>query len=91
MTTIGEVGTEGQITIERELLDRLGVQPGWLALQRVVDGHIEVHFVPPEHNRSLKGILAPYTNVTVSPEEWHEAVERAWDESVRADWDGREG
>ena len=52
------VGPKGQVVIAKEIRDRLGVEPGWLALQRVVGDHVEVHFLPPEHRKSLKGSLA---------------------------------
>jgi AbrB family looped-hinge helix DNA binding protein len=85
-----KVGTKGQVVIEKAIRDRLGIEPGWIALQRLVDDHIEIHFIPPEHNRSLAGCLAPYTNVRVSPEEWHDVAERAVEEAARDDWLGRE-
>lgn len=81
------VGPKGQVVIAKEIRDRLGVEPGSLAIQRVVEDHVEIHFVPPPHRRSLRGILAPYTNVSLPPEKWHEAVERAWEEAVREDWE----
>ena len=78
------VGTKGQVVIDKEIRDQLGVGPGWLALQRLVDGHVEISFVPPEHNRSLKGCLAPYTDVVVAPgEEWKKAREKAWEGAAR--------
>ncbi len=85
------VGPKGQVVIAKEISDRLGVKPGWLALQRMVDNHVEVYFLPPEHNRSLKGSLAPYTNVQVDPgEDWDRAREEAWAAAAReevAGWD----
>lgn len=54
------VGSKGQVVISKEIRDQLGVRPGWMALQRVVDDHVELRFAPPEHNESLLGILAPY-------------------------------
>ena len=72
------VGPKGQIVIAREFRDRLGVGPGWMALQLLVDDHLEVHFLPPEHNESLKGVLAPYITRTIPEEEWPEAREEAW-------------
>lgn len=78
-----KVGQKGQIVIEKEIRDRLGVLPGWTALQLLVDDHVEVYFVPPEHSRSLAGILAPYVKQSLSQEEWHEAKEKAWEEAVR--------
>lgn len=72
------VGSKGQVVIAKEIRDRLGVEPGWIALQRLVGDHVEIHFVPPVHRRSLKGILARYVKRRVSEEEWAEARARAW-------------
>ena len=74
------VGQKGQVVISKKIRDELGVKPGWLALQIIVDRHVEIYFVPPEHNRSLLGSLAPYTDVVVQPgEEWTKAKEKAWE------------
>ena len=83
-----KVGAKGQVTIEKRIRDALGVGKGWTVLQRLVDGHVELRFVPPtpahrEHNRSLKGALAKYTDVSVPPEEWTEAREKAWAAAIR--------
>ena len=78
------VSRKSQVVIAKEFRDRLGVEPGWLALQRLVGDHVEVHFLPPEHNESLKGSLAPSTNVRVPPgPAWRAAKERAWAEAAR--------
>ena len=78
------VGKKGQIVITKKIRDELGVEPGSLTNQTVVDGHLEIHFFPPEHNRSLLGSLAPYTNVVVEPgDEWHEVKEKAWEAAAR--------
>jgi bifunctional DNA-binding transcriptional regulator/antitoxin component of YhaV-PrlF toxin-antitoxin module len=55
------VGERGQITIEREIREQLGIKPKDLAIQRVQDGRLIVEFNrPPEpHMRSLAGILGP--------------------------------
>ena len=77
MATI--VGPKGQIVITKEIRDRLGVKPGWLTVQRVVDDHVEVYFVPPEHSDSLKGCLADYVAAGVSSSpEWDDARAEAW-------------
>ena len=76
------VGTKGQVVIAKELRDRLGVGAGWVALQRVVDGHLEMTFLPPEHRESLKGSLAPHIRATVPAEDWPRARERAWRDAV---------
>lgn len=79
----GKVGPKGQIVIAKEIRNSLGLEPGWLALQRLVDDHVEVYFLPPRHRKSLKGCLAPYTTVRVAPgPEWDEARERAWEQAA---------
>lgn len=73
------VGARGQVVIAKEIRDGLGVKPGWLALQRLVDDHVEVFFVPPEHRKSLKGSLAKHTKLGISPgDEWEQARNGAW-------------
>lgn len=78
------VGPKGQVVIAKEIRDRLGVERGWLALQRLVGNRVEVCFLPPEHRRSLKASLAGHTKVRVAPgKEWDRAREAAWSEAVR--------
>ncbi len=74
-----KVGSKGQVVIEKGIRDKLGVGPGWLALQRVVDGHVEITFLPPEHNRSLYGSLGQHTTIRIPLTEvaWDEAREQA--------------
>jgi bifunctional DNA-binding transcriptional regulator/antitoxin component of YhaV-PrlF toxin-antitoxin module len=76
------VGTKGQVVIDHEIREALGVAPGWLAAQRLVDDHVEIRFFPPEHDRSLLGILADAAKRRVSLEKWPEARERAWAEAA---------
>ena len=78
------VGTKGQVVIAKEIRKQLGIEPGWLTVQRLVDGHVQIYFVPPEHSRSLKGVLAPYTKQHLPPGEWDRAREAAWEEAARA-------
>jgi AbrB family looped-hinge helix DNA binding protein len=81
------VGTKGQVVIEKELRDQLGIKPGWRAIQKIVDGRLEIRFRPPEHNRSVAGILARKgRRSTTKDDEWYEIEERAWEEAVREDW-----
>ena len=78
------VGQKGQVVISKKIRDELGVAPGWMAVQSVVNGHLEIHFFPPMHNRSLLGCLAPYTDVVVQPEDdWAKIKEDAWAEAVQ--------
>lgn len=77
------VGAKGQVVIAKEIRDQLGIQPGWLALQRLVDDRVELCFVPPEHNESLMGCLAPYTTVRIPTEKaLHQASEDAMAETA---------
>lgn len=90
MTAAYHVGQKGQIVIAKEIRDRLGVKPGWTALQRVVDGHLEVHFMPPPHRRSLKGVLAPYIKNRIGDRDWNEVREEAWADAIRERWGRKE-
>jgi bifunctional DNA-binding transcriptional regulator/antitoxin component of YhaV-PrlF toxin-antitoxin module len=83
------VGQKGQIVIAKEIRERLGVGPGWVALQRLVGDHVEVYFVPPEHRKSLKGSLKKHIRSRVAPgEEWDRAREAAWSEAARDKTEG---
>ena len=75
-----KVGTKGQVVIEKSLRERLGVEPGHFAVQRIVGDHVEIRFHPPEHDCSLRGVLSAVTARSVAPEEWRDAKERAWSE-----------
>lgn len=78
------VGLKGQIVIAKEIRDRLGVAPGWVALQRLVGNHVEVYFLPPAHRKSLKGSLARHIKARAgSGEEWSRARESAWRKAAR--------
>ena len=74
------VGAKGQVVIAKEIRERLGVKPGWVALQRLVGDRVEIYFLPPQHRESLKGDLAKYLQTHVAPGE-------AWDEARRAAWE----
>ena len=79
-----KVGTKGQVVIDKKIRDQLGIGPGWMALQRLVDDHVEIYFVGPEHNRSLLGSLKKFTDIVIQPgEEWDKAREEAWAAAAR--------
>src|SRR5579863_5670176 len=56
MTNI--VGEKGQVVIEKPIREALGILPGSTAVQELRDDHVEIRFYPPEHRRSLRGVLA---------------------------------
>jgi hypothetical protein len=61
-----------------------------MANQTLVADHIEIRFYPPEHNRSLRGVLRKYATPVLSTDELREAQDKAWEEAATKDW-GREG
>jgi bifunctional DNA-binding transcriptional regulator/antitoxin component of YhaV-PrlF toxin-antitoxin module len=77
-----KVGTKGQIVIDKQIREKLGVEPGWIALQILVGERVEIAFVPPEHNESLHGSLARYatadkdsgTPASAKATAWHAAA-----------------
>lgn len=81
------VGPKGQIVIAKEIRDKLGIEPGWRALQRVEDDHVVVYFLPPANNRSMFGVLAPYITEDVKKRvdkmDWHEITEAAWEAAAQ--------
>jgi bifunctional DNA-binding transcriptional regulator/antitoxin component of YhaV-PrlF toxin-antitoxin module len=77
MTT---VGAKYQMVIDREARQRLGVQPGWIAVQAVVGDRLEVRFLPPEHTESLAGSLRRYAQRPVS--DYAAEKRAAWDAEV---------
>jgi bifunctional DNA-binding transcriptional regulator/antitoxin component of YhaV-PrlF toxin-antitoxin module len=81
------VGQKGQIVIEKPIRDALRLEPGHLAIQRLVSDHVEIYFYPPEHEESLRGVLADRVKRTAHAEEWSEAQEEAWSAAVRSEWD----
>jgi bifunctional DNA-binding transcriptional regulator/antitoxin component of YhaV-PrlF toxin-antitoxin module len=77
------VGTKGQVTLEKEIRDALGVGPGWRAIQRLEENRVVIEFLPPKHRRSLAGILTDATTVRAPTEEdLQAAVEQAWAEAA---------
>ncbi|MBI3743578.1 MAG: AbrB/MazE/SpoVT family DNA-binding domain-containing protein [Chloroflexi bacterium] len=82
---MNKIGAKGQLVIEKEIRDKLGVAPGSRAIQRVVNDHLEVRFVPAARKRSLYGILRPYSKVSIPQSEWHRAKEAAW-ASIADEW-----
>ena len=72
------VGTKGQVVIAKEIRDRLGIEPGAETVQTIVDGHVELHFIPKRGRKSLRGALAKYVTHPVSDEQLREWRQEAW-------------
>ena len=72
------VGEKGQLVIEKPIREALGVEPGYVSVQVLVEDHVEIRFFPPEHRRSLRGLLAGATGKRVPAEEWEQARQQAW-------------
>lgn len=69
-TGLGDkVGLGGEVVIAKDIRDRLGVKPGWRALQRLTGDHLEIYFLPPEHTRSLAGSLKSFIKRAAPTEE----------------------
>jgi len=52
-----KVSERGQITIDHKARKELKVEPGMIAYQRVVNGRLEIVFLPAPHRRSLFGVF----------------------------------
>lgn len=76
---VRKVGPKGQVVIEKEIRDELGIEPGWEAIQHIENGQVVMTFIPPKHHRSLFGILAPHIKRSFPTEEaLNQAKEEAW-------------
>jgi bifunctional DNA-binding transcriptional regulator/antitoxin component of YhaV-PrlF toxin-antitoxin module len=48
----------GHVVIAKEIRDQLGIKPGWIAVQRVVDDRLEISLMPPEAEQSSAPVEA---------------------------------
>lgn len=78
------MGTKYQVVIGREARRRLGIEPGWVAVETVVGDRLEMRFLPPEHDRSLAGGLGRYAKG--APPEPSEEERAAWEAHVDEGW-----
>ena len=85
---VENVGDNGEVVIDGKLREELGIGPGWFALQKVVDGRLEVEFLPPEHNESMAGSAAEYVKGGEIPADadWGKIRDEAWAKAVRDDF-----
>jgi hypothetical protein len=70
------------VVIAKAIREKLGIKQGWMAIQRLVDDHVEIYFVPPEHDRPLKGCLAPHVKQSLPNSSWRRGRAVAWGESI---------
>lgn len=70
------VGERFQITIDKQVRRELGIKPGDLAVERVVDGRLVVDFVPRPHRESQFGIFRRPGNAPIT--DWQAVRDRAW-------------
>ncbi len=78
-----KVGQKGQVVIDHEIREALGIEPGQVAVQRRVDNRVEIRFYPAEHDRSLMGVLANAVTRDVDHEDWEKIRREAWEAAAR--------
>jgi AbrB family looped-hinge helix DNA binding protein len=73
-----KVGERFQITIDKAIRERLGVQPGDQAIEWVEADKLVVSFVRP-NNESMLGIVKRMTGREIEPiTDWQALYDRAW-------------
>lgn len=75
---VTRIGHKVQIVIEKPIRDALGLEPGSLAVQKLIDNPLEIYFYPVEHKQSLRGVLAAKICRRVSADEWATMRETVW-------------
>lgn len=79
-----KVGTKWQVVIEKDVREKLQVQPGSRTIQRVVGDKVEIAFIPPPHKKSLRGILAKHIHPRYKKEtSWEKIRETTWKRVAR--------
>ena len=81
------LGAKGQVVIEKAIRESLGIEAGYVAVQRLVGDHVEIQFYPPEHDRSLRGALARAGQPVLTSEELAAARVAVWNAAAQAEWD----
>lgn len=73
------VGERFQITIDKQVREQLGIQPGDQAVEWVESGKLVVGFLPRPHNESMLGILKKLSDKPIEPiTDWEAYFDRAW-------------
>lgn len=78
--TILTVTTKGQVTLRKELLRHLGIEPGQkIKADKLPDGRITLRAARPSGSiESFIGVLAGKTTKVATIEEMNEAIEAGW-------------
>lgn len=79
------IGEKGQVVLDKSIRDRLGVKKGWTTIQRLAGDHVEIYFVPPAHDTSLRGSLAAHVGARDAADmEWEDIRRLAWEKAAEA-------
>ena len=83
-----QIGPKGQMVVEKELRDKLGIGPGWHAVQEVRGNELVGRFEPPLHCRSLAGIFSAYADRVAPPTDGE--MDDTVGEAIAAEWREKE-
>lgn len=73
------VTAKGQVTLRKDVLEHLGVQPGdQIDVEKLPDGRVEVRAAPTGNISAVFGMLKNKTNVSLTIEEINEAIRDGW-------------
>ncbi len=73
------VTAKGQVTLRKELLEHLGVQPGQkVTVEKLPDGRVEVRAAPKGDISRVFGMLHDPEGKTFTIEEINEAIAKGW-------------
>ncbi len=73
------IGTKGQVVIEKAIREKLNITPGTRTVQKIVDDHVEIYFLPEVQKGTLKGMLAPHIKKNfTSEEDLQKEMENIW-------------
>jgi len=78
MTTL-KVTAKGQVTLRKDILDHLGVDPGdQISVEKLPDGRIEVRAAPAGNISAVFGLLKKEGRRALSIEEMNEIARKGW-------------
>lgn len=84
---VEQVGEKGEIIIGKELLEELGVEPGWRAFQFMGLNHVKIYFMPPDDGKPLAGSLSDFKGPGIPADaDWGKIRDEAWAWGVEEDF-----